>query len=92
MLNMWQNGFKNTLCIFGTTNFGKEKVKLLDNLGIVSVNIMMDGDLAGKTAAKKIKKLLEDNDIHSTIITLPVNKDPGELSAHEISFLIEQGQ
>ena len=29
MLNLWQHGIHNVLCVFGTQNFGKPKVELL---------------------------------------------------------------
>jgi DNA primase len=53
MLNMWQCGFKNTLCIFGATNFNKTKLELLDRIGVTYVDIAMDSDIAGQRAAEK---------------------------------------
>lgn len=80
MLNMWQMGYTNTLCIFGSTNFGKTKVNILDKMGITRVDIMMDSDQAGKMAADKIATLLDAADISPRIITLPEGMDPGVLS------------
>jgi hypothetical protein len=39
MLNMWQLGYKNTLCIFGATNFGRKKLEILDRIGVTRVDI-----------------------------------------------------
>ncbi len=80
MINMWQLGYKNTLCIFGTTNFSKKKLVMLDNLGITRVDIMMDSDVPGQKAAEKIAELLDSRNIYSRIITLPSGIDPGELT------------
>jgi DNA primase len=80
LINMWQLGYKNTLCIFGTTNFNKKKLNMLDNLGITRVDIMMDSDVPGQKAAEKIAELLDSRNIYSRIITLPKGIDPGELT------------
>lgn len=88
MLNLWQHGIKNVLCVFGTQNFGESKVKLFDDVGIRNVQIMFDGDAAGQSAAVKIRNLLTKNNISSNIIKLPLGKDPGLLVADEIKSLL----
>ncbi len=80
MLNMWNNGFTNTLCLFGATNFSKKKAEILDNRGITRVDIMMDSDSPGRAAAQKIAELLDSCDISSRIIELPPGLDPGEIT------------
>jgi DNA primase len=80
MLNMWQMGYKNTLCIFGASNFGKVKLDLIDRLGVTKVDIVMDDDLAGQKAAEKIAGYLDSRNIYSRIIKLPNGKDPGDLT------------
>jgi DNA primase len=90
MLNMWQNGFKNTLCIFGSTNFNKDKVKLLDNRGVIRVDIMMDSDESGTKAAEKIQKLLDSSNIYARIIRLPKGVDPGELTKQQAESLLRK--
>lgn len=79
-INMWKIGYKNTLCIFGTTNFNKKKAEILDNMGITRVDIMMDSDAAGEKAAEKIADILDSRNIYARIITLPKGVDPGELT------------
>jgi len=80
MLNMWQLGYTNTLCIFGASNFSKKKVDLLDRVGVTRVDILMDPDIPGQKAAKNIEELLEKHDIFSRNILLPEGVDPGELT------------
>ena len=88
MMNLWQHGYHNTLCTFGTQNFGDKKIELLDKLGITSVKVMMDGDSAGLLAAKKISRLLEKFDFQTSIVKLPSHKDPGALTADEIKYYL----
>jgi len=80
MLNLWQHGVRNVLCIFGANNFGKEKIELLNKLGITKVTVLMDGDAAGRRAAERIEFLLEKNDFLTYRITLQPDEDPGMLS------------
>jgi DNA primase len=84
MLNLWQHGYKNTVCIFGTANFKQEKVTLIDNLGVKKVTVFMDNDLSGNRAAENIVSLLEAKDIETLKILAPPNKDPGELTKEEL--------
>lgn len=91
MLNMWQHGFRNVLCVFGTQNFNEQKVKLFDDIGIRNIQIMFDGDAAGQSAAAKVRNLLTKNNISSSIIKLPLGKDPGILVLDEINSLLSNG-
>ena len=88
MMNLWQHGYHNVLCTFGTQNFGEKKIELLDKLGVTSVKLMMDGDSAGALAAQKISRLLEKFDFQTTTIKLPSHMDPGALSADEIKYYL----
>jgi DNA primase len=80
---MWKLGYTNTLCIFGTTNFSKKKLDMLDNLGVTRVDIMMDSDIPGQKAAEKIADMLDNRNIYSRIIKLPPGIDPGELTKEQ---------
>lgn len=88
VLNMWKLGYKNVLCIFGTTNFSKTKLDMLDSLGITRVDIMMDSDAAGTKAAEKIAEMLDSRNIYTRIITLPRGIDPGELTKEQAERLL----
>ena len=88
MMNLWQHGYHNVVCTFGTQNFGEKKIELLDKLGITSVKVMMDGDSAGLVASQKITRLLDKYDFQTTTIKLPSHMDPGGLSADEIKYYL----
>ena len=80
MLNMWQLGYKNTLCIFGATNFGRKKLEILDRIGVTRVDILIDPDAPGQMAASKIAAELDSRNIVSRNIKLPVGTDPGDIN------------
>jgi 5S rRNA maturation endonuclease (ribonuclease M5) len=88
MLNLWEKGITNCLCIFGTQNFNKKKIELLDKIGIHKVILMMDGDIAGRNATTKIKGLLDYNNILSKEIYLPEGIDPGNISKEYLYELL----
>lgn len=83
MLNMWQIGYKNTLCIFGASNFNRKKLEILDRIGVTRVDILMDPDAPGQMAATKIADLLNTRDIFSRNIKLPVGTDPGDINQRQ---------
>jgi DNA primase len=87
MLNLWQHGYKNTVCIFGTNNFRKEKASMIDNLGCTRVTIFMDNDISGNKAAENITALLEARDIETIIVQPPEGRDAGDLSKSELMKL-----
>ena len=88
MLNMWQLGYKNTVCLFGAANFNKTKLELVDRIGVTKVDIMMDPDTAGSIAAEKISNQLDTRNIQSRIIKLPLGRDPGDLNKEEIKEIL----
>lgn len=90
MLNMWQLGYTNVVCIFGVNNFGKKKVDLLDSINCVEVTIMFDGDLAGRSASDRARDLLESRNIKTNVIYLPEGKDPGILTKEEADKYLYQ--
>jgi len=79
MLNMWQLGYKNTLCVFGANNFSKQKLDLIDKIGVNRVDILFDPDPAGERGAEKVTNMLDSRNIYSRIIKLPAGVDPGDL-------------
>lgn len=84
MLNMWQYGYTNVLCIFGINNFGKEKIQLLNDVGVTHATLMFDGDLAGRNGTNKIGELLETSGIKTQRILLAQDHDPGMLTGLQI--------
>jgi DNA primase len=88
MLNMWDKGYDNTVCIFGVNNFSTPKLQTLDKIGTVFVEILFDGDNAGIAGARRISQLLDKHDIQSRIIELPMGRDPGDLTHQELNKLL----
>lgn len=92
MLNLWQHGIRNVLCIFGANNFGQEKIDILEKLNITKVTLMMDGDTAGRSATVKIQSILEKNDILTNRIYLKEGEDPGKLSLDKIMYYLPRAE
>jgi len=88
VLKLHDLGYTNSLCIFGTQNFGTEKARLLDEYGCRKVTILMDGDVSGKTVATKIEKLLDSRNIETKIVNLPNGLDPGTFDAETAEYYL----
>ena len=58
-LNLWDKGLKNTVCCFGTQQVNWVKLSLLKLQGVQGIDIMFDGDEAGRQAAEKAKDIAE---------------------------------
>ena len=92
MLNVYDKGLTNTVCVFGTNTLQKDtRNKLLPYKmqGITKIYLMFDGDEAGREAAKKLKPLIEENDFQCEIIGLEDDSDPGELSQEYVDSIKE---
>lgn len=83
MLNLWDLGYENVLCIFGAHNFNTKKLNIIDSLGTTKVTLLLDPDIAGQRAAEKIEKLLDSRNIMCNNVVLPEGKDPGNLNIKE---------
>ena len=83
MLNLWDLGYENVLCLFGAHSFNKEKLNILDNFGITKVTLILDPDKAGQSAAEKIEKFLDTRNIICDNVILPQGKDPGNLTIEQ---------
>lgn len=88
MLNMWDKGYENTVCVFGANNFNQPKLEILDKIGTTYVEILFDGDDAGRNGAKRISELLDKRFIQSKIIRLDQGLDPGDLTQEQLSILL----
>lgn len=86
MLNMWENGFTNVICSFGTSTVSKEKLELLKMCGATGVDICFDPDDPGQEAAKKVKEMVEELDMEARNINLR-DTDPGDLTPNRASRL-----
>lgn len=84
-LNLWDNGLKNAVCCFGTKQMTWVKLSLLKMQGVSGLDIMFDGDDAGRQAAQEVKGLAEKLDMSVKIVKLKEGQDPGNLSKQQIS-------
>lgn len=84
MLNLWQCGYTNTVCIFGTNNFKQEKARILDDAGCKRATIFMDADVSGRKAAEAIQSLLEARDIETRVVFPDEGRDPGDMNQKEL--------
>ncbi len=92
MLNMWDKGARNVVCVFGTTQLYKDTAdKLLPYkvAGVEKVFILFDGDDAGRTASEKTKPLIEACGFTVEVIKLPDDMDPGDLTQEYVDSITE---
>ena len=90
MLNLWDKGYENVVCVFGTSNFSYDKLDILDKIGTLSVELMFDGDQAGFIGAQRVSALLEKRDIKNSIIELPAGLDPGMLTKDQLLSIMRR--
>lgn len=92
MLNLYDNGCENAVCVFGTNtlqNDTKQKLLPFRAQGITHIYILFDGDDAGRNAAKILKPLLETEGFITEIVDLPDGTDPGNLDAENVRSIAE---
>ena len=89
-LNLWDKGLKNTVCTFGTQQVNWVKLSLLKLQGVQGIDIMFDGDEAGRQASEKAKEIAEKLEMSARIVKLRDNIDPGNLTKPEIQRLTEK--
>ncbi len=86
-------GFDFTVAGQGTA-FGEGHVRELINLGVETVYLALDGDLAGQDAAVKIGDFFQKKGIEVGVIKLPAGQDPDTLlrekGPSEFTALLEQ--
>lgn len=92
MLNCYDKGLENVVCTFGTTTLkGDVSKKLLyyKVQGITNIYIMYDGDEAGRSAAKELKPLIEEQGFIVETIGLEDGMDPGDLTQEYVDSIKE---
>lgn len=93
MLNLWDKGFTNVVCIFGVSTLKGSNVKeLLRNYklqGVKVVHLLLDSDKAGKDNARRIKDVLKQHTdfIVEVLDVLEEGTDPGEIIADDAKSL-----
>jgi DNA primase len=92
MLNLYDHGLENSVCVFGTNtlqNDTKNKLMPFKAQGVTHIYLLFDGDDAGRKAAKTLKPLIEAENFVVEIINLPDGTDPGELDRESVDGIIE---
>jgi len=92
MLNCYDKGMRNVVSVFGTQSLKAgihTKLMPYKVQGISKIFIMFDGDDAGRSAAKELKPLIEEQNFEVEIINLPDDIDPGVLSDEEVASIKE---
>ncbi len=77
-MTFWVNGFKNVTASYGTSGFTKDHLALFKCLNIERVLIAYDRDEAGNTAAEKLAKKLNQENIECYRVLFPKNMDANE--------------
>lgn len=92
MLNLYDKGLHSVAATMGTNGLNKNNIntKLLPfkAQGVEKIYIAFDGDTAGRTAAKELLSLLENEGWNAETIDLDDDVDPGNLSRQEVETLI----
>jgi DNA primase len=89
VLNLYDKGLRNALCIFGVNSLTVEKLNLLKIMGVSGIDLLYDPDAAGREAAEKDEILIEDNGFRVRNINLK-NTDPGDMTSNNITKLKEK--
>ena len=89
MLNLYDNGLKNVIVSFGVNALNDNKLKLLKIMGIYSLDIVFDGDVAGREGAKTLANTCKEFDISTNIIELQEGTDPGSMDQNRVQNLRE---
>lgn len=89
MLNLYDKGLQNAVCIFGVTKKNQKDLNIFKLQGITNVDLMLDNDTAGREASEEFKKFIEDNEMSYRMVDYSTN-DPGELTADEVIQIKEK--
>jgi DNA primase len=93
MLNLYDKGIRNAVCVFGTNTISDDNAssKLLPYKaqGVEKVFILFDGDDPGRQAAKKLKPIIEAQGFVVEIIHMEDDTDPGELGKDDVLSIKE---
>lgn len=90
MINLFDKGLTNAICCFGTNNVDSNKLSILKMQGVMGVDIIFDGDRAGREAAENIKILAGRLGLIPNIYPMKDNVDPGSLTEEQVRNLGER--
>lgn len=89
VLNLWAKGMRNVTACLGVSGVSKDDIELMKLFGVRSIDVMLDGDSAGKDGAKKLLTLITSVGIEGDTIELPPNLDPGKMTQEQVNELRE---
>ncbi|MDT8445543.1 MAG: DNA primase [bacterium] len=93
VIRLHEQGFKWAIAGCGTA-LNQEHVRALRRLGVTEVELLLDGDEAGKTAAAKAARLFVENDLDARVAVLPEGLDPDDFfkkySSAQMTRLLEE--
>jgi DNA primase len=92
MLNLYDKGVKNAVCVFGTqTLMNSARIRLMPYKvqGVTTVFIAFDGDDAGKLAMADLTPVIEQEGFIVDTIVLAEDTDPGDLNQEDIDTIKE---
>lgn len=86
---MIKAGYRNTSAICGTSHYNRNVLDyLISTIGVKSINLVMDGDAAGKDATMKNCRFTIINNYFlaesSFVVLIPQDKDPGNCTENEL--------
>lgn len=81
-------GYTETVGLFGV-NLTNNQLGILNRLGVMNVDFLLDGDEAGEVAGKRNYEKCKDY-FNVSIHALPSGKDPDELSREELKILLKR--
>lgn len=77
VIRLHEQGFTHAIAACGTA-LNQEHVRALRRLGVQKVELLLDGDEAGKTAAAKASRVFMENDLDARVAVLPEGLDPDD--------------
>ena len=87
-MNLWDKGLYNAVAAFGVNKVTTQKLNSLKLQGVSGVDIMFDGDTAGRQGAEVAANLAIELEFDVRIIPLAEGQDPGSLTQNEVDLKI----
>ena len=86
-LNLWDKGLTNATAAFGVNTVNEDKLHLLSLQGTEGIDILFDGDTAGREAARKLHLKCKSLSIKARLIKIDEGQDPGDMTHDQVKVL-----
>ena len=86
-MNLWDKGLQNAVAAFGVNKVTTQKLNSLKLQGVSGIDIMFDGDTAGRQGAEIAANLAVELDFDVRILPVKDKTDPGSLTQNEVDLL-----